>query len=243
MIRLASLQLGELKEYDWIAHFVTNHEHRLQIDFSQETKLSESEKNLIFPSIQRFHKGEASDGHHLLDCVKRYAEKTKQPDYLEAMKWFVREENWHSAYLKKYMDFYEVPACKHSILDSIFRKLRKSSGLKCEIIVLVTAEMIALSYYDALSKCTESDALKKICSQMLYDELRHVVFQSYTLYKMNTSPIENLARIILMELTVSVVWLAMKDVFRAGGYSFRHLLKESLGYLHQSIAITKRGKL
>lgn len=243
MIRFASLKLGPLKEYDWIAHFVTNHEQRLQIDFSQEMGLSEEEKKLIFPSIQRFHKGEASDGHHLLNCARRYAEKTRRHDYLEAMRWFVREENWHSAYLKKYMDHYGVSPCRHSALDSIFRKLRKGSGLKCEIIVLVTAEMIALSYYDALSKCTESKALKQICSQMLYDELRHVVFQSYTLYQMKVSPLENLARIILMELTASVVWLAMNDVFRAGGYSFRHFLRESLGYLHQSIAITKSGQL
>lgn len=243
MVRLSSLHLGQLKHYNWTSYFTENHKHRLVIDFSHETGLSKREKQLIFPSIQRFQKGEGSDGHYLLDCVKRYAEKSGDPDYVEAMKWFIREENRHSAYLKEYMDYYHVPVCKHSFLDHIFRILRKIGGLKCEIIVLVTAEMLALSYYSALSECTDSYALKSICRQMLHDELRHIVFQSYTLHKMKKRPFENPLRIFLMELTVSAVWLSMKDVFLTGGYSFSRLLGESLGYLKQSFMIVKKGNI
>lgn len=243
MVRLSNLHLGPLKHYDWSSYFTENHEHRLIIDFSHETGLTRKEKQLIFPSIQRFQKGEGSDGHYLLDCVKHYAEKNSDPDYVEAMKWFIREENRHSAYLKEYMDYYLMPVCKHSFLDHIFRRLRKIGGLRCEIIVLVTAEMLALSYYSALSECADSYALKSICQQMLHDELRHIVFQSYTLHKMKPRPLEDLLRILLMELTVSAVWLSMKDVFVTGGYSFSKLLGESLGYLKQSIAIAKNGTI
>lgn len=243
MIPLSSLRLGQLKQYNWTSYFTENHKQRLAVDFSHETGLSRKEKQLIFPSIRKFQKGEGSDGRYLLDFVKRYAEKNDDPDYVEAMKWFVIEENRHSSYLKEYMDHYHVPVCKRSLLDNIFRKLRQTGGLKCEIIVLVTAEMVALSYYSALSECTDSYALKSICSQMLHDELRHVVFQSYTLHKMKNRPFENLLRILLMELTVCAVWLSMKDVFLTGGYSFSKLLGESLGYLKQSIRIVKHGNV
>lgn len=239
MFRLSDLHLGNYKKFDWGSYFIVNHEHRLQIDFSEETELSEGEKALIFPSIQNFQKGEASDGIHLLHCVKRYATRNHDSAYLEAMKWFIREENRHSAYLKEYMDHYGIPERKTSVLDQIFRSLRKLGGLKGEVIVLVTAEMIALSYYSALSECTDSPVLKKICRQMLHDELRHIVFQSCTLNKIKVSPLENLLRIFLMEATVTVVWLSMKNVFQSGGYTFRRLLCDSLGYLKQSIDISK----
>lgn len=239
MIRLSSLHMGDISQFDWVAYFEENHRHRLEIDFSREPELSEWERQLIFPSIQSFQKGEASEGHFLLRCAERYACRNKAPEYLEAMQWFVREENWHSAYLKKYMDYHQVPARGRTALDDIFRVLRKVGGLKSEVIVLVTAEMIALSYYRALAECVESPALKSICRQMLHDELRHIVFQSYTLYKLRSNAFEKLLRILLMEITMSVVWIAMKDVFRAGGYSFRRLAGDCLGYLEQSIRISE----
>ena len=97
------------------------------------------------------------------------------------MRYFIKEENTHSAYLAQYMKWHRVPERKRSVLDSIFRRLRQVNGIRSEVTVLVTAEIIALSYYTALKNATKSSALKSICSQMLHDELPHVVFQSYTL--------------------------------------------------------------
>lgn len=243
MVRLTNLHMTDIAHFDWVAYFEENHTHRLQIDFSKESELSKEEKELIFPSIRNFQKGEASEGWFLLKCAARFAKKNDMPEYLTAMEWFVREENWHSYYLKQYMDHHQVAACSDSALDGIFRFLRRTGGLRSEVIVLVTAEMIALSYYSALAECVESPALQSICAQMLYDELRHIVFQSYTLYKMKTNSVERLLRILLMEVTMSVVWVFMSNVFRAGGYSFKRYAGDCLGYLKQSIEIEKRGTL
>ncbi|MCI8658746.1 MAG: ferritin-like domain-containing protein [Lachnospiraceae bacterium] len=241
MISLSTLPIGDLTQYDWIAHFQANHDHHLQIDFSTEPELTPQEKSLISPSIQNFQKGEASEGCFLLHCAKRYAGLSHDLEYPEAMKWFVREENRHSAYLRKFMDYHQIPVGRHSFLDDIFRLLRKSGGLRTEIIVLVTAEMIALSYYRALAECIDSPALKSICRQMLKDELPHIVFQSYTLYKLKSYPIENLLRILLMEASMTVVWFCYKNVFRAGDYSYHRLATDCLGYLRQSIKIAENG--
>ncbi len=74
-------------------------------------------------------------------------------------------------------------------------------GLKGEVTVLVTAEMIALTYYDALAKSTDSPVLKSICEQMLHDELPHIMFQSHTLQYFKNGPAFNFARMIVMEIT------------------------------------------
>lgn len=238
MIRITESKMNDFDYKEWVKYFRANNEKRLDLDFSQEQGLSAEEKALIFPSIRAFRKGEGSEGIHLLKTAGIWAEGNAEPDYAEAMLWFVREENWHSAYLKKFMDFYHVEDRKSSFLDHIFRRLRKFGGLKGEVTVLVTAEMIALTYYDALSRCTDSPALKSICRQMLHDELPHIMFQSRTLGLLKNSPADRLLRILLMEATLLFVWLAFHKVYRAGGYDFRRFLSENLGYLHQSIRLS-----
>lgn len=240
MINLMKSEMNQFTYEDWISYFSRNDEQRLEIDFSKEKGLSAAESSLIFPSIRAFQKGEGSDGSYLFQTAERFADKSGLPEYMEAIRWFVKEENWHSAYLRKYMDFYHIKVKEKSFLDKVFRKLRQLGGLKCEITVLVTAEMIALTYYDALSESTESPALKSICGQMLHDELPHIMFQSYTLSHFKNGMKDKLMRVMLMEITLLFVWGAFHDVYLAGGYDFIRFLKENLGYLRQSMLLTQR---
>lgn len=221
----------------WISYFKTNDRHRLNIDFSKEPPLTDFHRELITSSIRAFQKGEGSDGRHLMNAVEAYIQKHGTWEYREAMLWFIKEENWHSAYLKQFMDHHHIHSSKSSFLDQVFRKLRQAGGLKCEITVLVTAEMIALTYYDALAKSTDSPALKSICAQMLRDELPHIMFQSYTLSRLKKQPLDNLIRIIIMEITLFFVWIQFHRVYRAGEYGFIRFLKENLGYLRQSVLL------
>lgn len=240
MINLTKSKMNQLTYQDWVRYFRRNDTQRLAIDFSQEKELSQREKDLIFPSIQAFQKGEGSDGFYLMKTVEAFVEQSGETDYREAMQMFIREENWHSAYLRKYIDFYGVNPGKKSFLDSVFRRLRQLGGLKCEITILVTAEIIALTYYTALSKCTDSPALKSICEQMLHDELPHIMFQSYTLSHFKAQAIDKLARKMIMTITSLFVWCAFHDVFQKGGYGFRRFMKENLGYLRQSIHLAEQ---
>ena len=178
-----------------------------------------------------------------MKTVNEYVYKNGYSAYKDAMQWFIKEENWHSAYLKKYMDFHKVKSMKHSFLDHVFRKLRQSGGLKSEIIILVTAEMIALTYYDALAEATESPALKSICKQMLHDELPHIMFQSHTLSRLRLTMSDHLLRLLLMIVTSLFVWMAFHRLYRAGGYSFHRFMKDNLGYLWQSMQLSKKGKI
>lgn len=152
MISFAKSRMNQFTYREWIGWFAHNNDQRLAIDFSKEKGLSEEEAKLIFPSIREFQKGRRIRRKVPLQAVDQFACRTGMEEYREAMEWFVKEENWHSAYLRKFMDYYRVEVKDRSFLDQIFRKLRKAGGIKGEVTVLVTAEMIALTYYDALAK-------------------------------------------------------------------------------------------
>lgn len=243
MVIITHSKMNQFNYKTWTKYFMANDRKRLQIDFSGETGLSETEKKLIFPSIQAFQKGEGSDGAFLMYAVEEFAFQQDEKEYIEAMRQFIKEENWHSAYLKKYMDYYGIRSKEKSFLDKCFRRLRKLGGLKCEITVLVTAEMIALTYYDALSRCTSSSALKSICAQMLRDELHHIMFQSYTLSLMKPGWLDRIGRILFMEATLTAVWIAFHKVYLQGGYSLSRYLKENMGYLKQSILLASKNSM
>ena len=165
------------------------------------------------------------------------------------MKWFVLEENRHSKTLKKYMEIYQIETSKSLWIDHIFRMLRKMMGIECEVIILVTAEMIALSYYTALSNATNSTLLKKICRQMLNDELKHVVLQSDTLFRISKARNEAVnvlirgIRRIIMRVTSLTVWLMYQDLLRKGHYTYQLFTRHCMEYLEESIYIEKHGKI
>lgn len=230
MITLSRSKMTKMGYKEWKRYFARNDSKRLVIDFSRESGLTAREKRLIFPSIKAFQKGEGSDGAYLMKCAEKYGEAAA-----ETVRLFIKEENFHSAYLKRYMEHYGVSSAKSPFLDSVFRKLRKLGGFKCEVTVLVTAEIIALTYYSALSECTDSPALKSICGQMLHDELRHIIFQSYNLSRAGSCCLDVPVRYLLMGITSLAVWLAFGNVFRTGGYGFGRFMSENFGYLRQSV--------
>lgn len=240
MINLLHSKMNRFNYKEWVLYFANNDKHRLRVDCTREADLPKETQKLIFPSIRAFQKGEGSDGRYLLEAVDDFVRKTGEDEYKDAMLWFVKEENWHSAYLRQYMCHYQLPVREKSFLDKVFRKLRQLGGLKCEVIVLVTAEMIALTYYDALGRCTNSAVLKRICDQMMHDELPHIMFQSYTLGHFKNSRLDEIVRVLLMEVTSLFVWSAFHEVYRAGGYDFGTYFRENLGYLRQSVLLARR---
>lgn len=234
MTILTKSKMTEFGYEEWERYFTLNDSKRLNIDLSCEIGLTEKEKQLVFPSIRAFQKGEGSEGAYLIKSAEKYGDTAER-----TVRLFIKEENFHSAYLKRYMEHYNVESTKSSVLDSIFRKLRKLGGFRCEVTVLVTAEIIALTYYSALAECTYSRALKSICGQMLHDELRHIIFQSYNLSRTGAGFLDVPARYLLMGITSLAVWLSFGNVLRRGGFGFRRFMSENFGYLRQSVRIVK----
>ncbi|MDE6915107.1 MAG: hypothetical protein K2P35_15640 [Lachnospiraceae bacterium] len=237
MINFTKSKLNRFSYAGWKRYFAQNDAHRLVISFQNYT-LTEKEKKLIFPSICQFQQGERSDGKHLKKAADIFAEKIHNEDYKHCIRLFIKEENVHSGYLKSYMDHYHVDVKKNVLLDMIFRQLRKLAGIRCEVIVLVTAEIIALSYYDALMNATNDQTLKSICRQMLCDEIPHVMFQSYTLSHFKNRFYIKLIRILLMEITSAVTWVSCRKMFVSAGWTFKKFMHNNLNYLDQSLELS-----
>ena len=69
-------------------------------------------------------------------------------------------------------------------LDSLFRRLRRLAGLGLCLCVLLTAETIGMVYYLALRRATGSSLLRRLCDQLLRDEVRHLHFHAECLASM-----------------------------------------------------------
>ena len=214
----------------WKEYFEKNQSHFLDINWAAVDSLTDEEKNWIAASIAQFQKGESSEGKHLFSHAKKYADT----EYTECIKLFIREEQMHARVLGQFMEKYNIPKIKNHWVDGIFRWLRKLAGMENTITVLVTAEIIAKIYYNALRHATSSALLQSICRQILEDEDNHISFQCYTIYKLGEKK-KNLGRLIrqtwhliLMLGTIMVVWMTHRGVLKKGGYYFSRFWLETL---------------
>ena len=214
----------------WTEYFEKNRSHFSDIDWTAADSLSPDEKNCIAESIAQFQKGENSEGKHLFSHARKYHD----PEYTESIKLFICEEQMHSRVLGQFMDKYNIPRIKNHWVDAIFRGLRKLAGMENTIIVLVTAEIIAKIYYNALRHATSSELLKAVCTQILKDEDEHISFQCYTIYKLGEKKkfisriIRQTWHLILMLGTIMVVWMTHQGVLKKGGYYFSRFWLETL---------------
>ncbi len=229
--------------YDgWIKLFEQNDKNRLIINKNLLGTLSTKQKKLIAPSISAFQQGEKSEGNFLRKYADKFAEKYNENLFPKAIDWFIKEENFHSSYLSIFMYGEKITSRRKNWLDRIFTNIRRSASIESEIITLVTAEIVALTYYDLLASATDSTELKRICKQMIDDEMPHIVFQSYTISHFKQTGFLKLRRKILMEITTVFVYIAFYDFFKKNSCTFTYFRSENIGYLDQSEEIIKDMK-
>jgi hypothetical protein len=206
----------------WRLYFQGNKNHFSHINWKEGAVLTDHEKKIVQLSLQKFQRGEHSEGKHFL----KFAASLNDSEYLEAVKLFIKEEQDHAAVLGKFMLLNSIPRLEKDWVDGTFRFLRKLAGLEGTVTVLLTAEIIAMVYYKALASAAGSLLLKELCRQILKDEIKHLEFQSYTLRVIySNKPVvkvifSRLLHVVLMAGTIGVVWFDHRKVLKAGGYSF-----------------------
>jgi hypothetical protein len=213
----------------WLQYFKNNHDHFDHIDWTDRRLLTPPELDLISDSIRQFQCGEYSEGKHFL----QFSSAMKDHDYVTTIPLFIKEEQDHSAVLGRFMEIQSISRFKKHWLDNAFRGLRKLAGLEGIVTVLLTAEMISMVYYKALSKATGNVLLRSICRQVLKDEVMHLRFQSHSLqamYKRKSRIGIHLSmwlRKILLAGTVTMVWVCHRRVLEAGGYHFYSFARDA----------------
>ena len=229
----------------WREHFAHNLEQLLDLPWDDPGRLTAGERDAVADSVRQFQLGEGSDGGHFLGLAQRYAARGGDHAYVEALRLFIGEEQRHARDLGRFLDREQVPRLARHWTDGVFRRVRRLMGLDLCITVLVTAEIIARVYYQALREATSSRLLRRLCDQILRDEAAHVAFQCGMLHRLRQDwrPWRRhgaaWAQRLFMLGTMGVVWLCHHRVYRAAGYGVLRYAGETLIELEKALGVVR----
>lgn len=209
---------------EWRRYYEQNALSLLDIPWDAGADLTADERAAIAQSLKEFQAGESSEGKHLFRSAQDYAARTGDVEYVVAIRLFIAEEQRHARDLGRFLTLNRIPLIRTTFADRVFRRLRTLIGsLEVSIAVLITAEIIAKVYYAVLRDATRSVILRRLCDQILRDELQHVQFQSEQLVKLRAGrsragmAATMGAQRFLYLGTVLFVWFTHRRAMRRGG--------------------------
>jgi hypothetical protein len=234
---------------EWMRHFETNARRLLDIPWEQGAELSSEEAAAIAGSVAEFQRGESGEGRRLIRYARSYAQESGDSDYIAAIRLFILEEQRHARDLARFLQINGLPLTRASFADGVFRRLRNVVGtLEISIAVLITAELMAQVYYDALRVATRSTILQRLCEQILGDEERHVEFQAERLgvLRAKRGAAAYLTTIALQRLllagTCGVVWMVHRPVCRQAGFGFGRFWKDAWSCFVKAFEISAQAR-
>jgi hypothetical protein len=211
----------------WVAHFRDNAANLKDIPWQDGPKITPEQLAEIVASLRTWQLGETSDGSHLRDIARKYAERTGDADFVEMIDCFIAEEQRHGATLGRYLDACGVPRAQSNWGDTLFRFFRHClANMETFTIPVVMAETHALLYYNAIRQATGCPLLRKICEQLLSDEVPHIRMQCerIAILQRNRPALVRsvtmlLQRVFFLGVTLAI-WVGHRRALRAGGYGF-----------------------
>jgi len=211
----------------WRDYFRANAEALHDVPWQDGARITPEELAEIVESLRAWQLGETSNGAHLLAAARKYAERHHDPDFVEAIQCFIVEEQRHGETLGRFLDLAGATRAQSDWGDSLFRKARYFLGnMETWTTPVVMIETHALLYYNAIRRATQSPVLRKICEQILRDEIPHIRFQCERLAILHKdrprllhAATMMLHRVFFTGITLTV-WLAHRRALRAGGYDF-----------------------
>lgn len=231
----------------WKLHFEENLKKQ-RVDWSVTPRITKGEKDEILYSLKAWQLGETSDGRHLLAAAAKYAKRIDDPQYLEAVQLFIKEEQKHGENLGKYVDAIGETRTQHDWGDWLFRRVRYfNTSMELWTITVIIVESAAQIFYQALHDATSCKLLKDICTDILIDEAHHIKFQNERLFIIfKDKPFYFRAFAVtwyclLFFGTIHAVWFAHQKAFRAGGVNHDKFMRmmyykffKTIQFIHQS---------
>ena len=213
---------------NWYDYFRENAANRMAVPWERGIGVEPDLRGPLVRSLQRFQVGEKGDGKHLI----RSAQATGDPQYAATIELFIKEEQAHSELLARLLEGMDAPLIRWHWSDACFVLVRRLSGLKLELAVLLAAEMISKRYYRALYEGTTDPVLRAAFGQIIHDEDGHVTFHCDYLGR-TMRPLPLLVRLALMGtwyafygIVVRVVAFDHRAVLRATGVSPREFTRD-----------------
>lgn len=191
---------------------------------------------LLGPSVAIFQLGESGTGEHLFEAARRAG---VDADYQRCLERFVSEEQEHARLLALVLDALGQPVREHHWTDRVFVLIRRAHSLRTEVLVLMVAEVLALSYYGALADGVAAPELADVFARIHADEVVHVAFHTDTLpdqLRRFPRPVHALARVGWSTLVAGAALVVAKD----HGRLLAHLGLSRRRFLRQVLADRRR---
>lgn len=211
----------------WVSYFQQNALSLKPISWEEGAPLTQDEIECIIPSLRNWQLGETSDGSHMREAARRYALQYDDPDFVEAARLFILEEQRHGESLGRFLDLAKIPRARSNWGDTVFRKIRYLwPSMEIWVTPVVMVESLAMVYYGAIGKTTQSVVLQQICSQILRDEAAHLRFQCERLAILHRSRSQWLRaltyamQVVLFTGIALAVWIGHGKALRFCGYRF-----------------------
>ncbi len=169
-----------LTSREWIAYFRKNALSVTSEDFKPpaEKTMPTTVRRALAGSLPAWQLGETSDGRHLRAAARQYASAHEDPEFLEAVNLFIREEQRHGAALGEWLDRVGILRKSRDLGDGLFRGCRyaiPNYAVWASVVVMV--ESMAEIYYASVRRITTCPRLRSDCERILREEVRHIQFQ------------------------------------------------------------------
>jgi len=225
----------------WLAYYQKNKNNRPEPKWNLPSPLDSAKQKILAHSLSHFQLGETGEGKFLLDHAR--AEAPDDVAYHEALQLFVAEELEHARLLERLVRRFGCRTIQRHWTHALFRLFRHAIGLKFEIQLLVTAELVGTAYYRLLRTRTRDPVLEEACHLILQDEAQHLDFHAEWLgdFQARLLPLErgawNAQFQILFSAASEVAWLDHKPALLVSGAnrreSFREARRECIRFLQQ----------
>jgi hypothetical protein len=212
----------------WLAYFRANRDNLLDVPWDAGAGITPEELAEIVGSLRAWQLGETSDGSRLIRTAEKHAAKIGDPAFVDVIRLFIAEEQRHGEELGKFLDAAGVPRAKRDFGDALFRVFRHFL-MRMEVwaTIVVIIEVHAMLYYAAIRRATGSALLRRICDQILRDEVPHIRFQCERLaiihrhrWRVLMWLTAGVHRVLFVGITLAV-WVDHRRALRAGGFTFR----------------------
>ncbi|MCE9561403.1 MAG: ferritin-like domain-containing protein [Planctomycetes bacterium] len=212
---------------EWVAYFGANAKRLLNIPWELEAGLTPEELAMVAASLPAWQLGETSDGAHLFAAARKYAEANNDPAFVEAVRLFIHEEHRHGSQLGRFLDLAGIPRRTWYWGDTLFRQFRRLfTRIEMSASIVVMVEIHALLYYGAIRRGTGSLVLRRVCQQILRDEIPHIRFQCERLAMLHRRRPRILRMLTLLShrmmfagITLAI-WVGHRRALHAGGFTF-----------------------
>jgi hypothetical protein len=176
----------------WRRHYEDNHRRPLPVVVDAALGLTDVQRDALTLTLARFQLGETGEG-RIGHEINAFHHPAIDDDYREALRGFVREEGRHAAILGRCVKALGGAPLASTWTELLFRRGRRLVGVRTKLVVLLSAEVIAVGFYGALVDRLPPGPLKDALGQIVGDEAGHLAFHVDFFRAICSGPVERAA--------------------------------------------------